>query len=302
MLEINTDMMNLGKEIINKIDFLDIHYHVNPDLYKRRGSALSIGKIYKEFNGGVILKSHLGSTVQAAEICRAEGLDVYPSLVLNKIAGGLNCRTILQSLSECSAFENFALLVHLPTIVCSEHQSPLKRDFSNKIAKQYSTEIERLVIDSKLRSEVTEILKMSKDFPIVISTGHATKAEIMLIIEECYKLDIKKLMLNQPANPITGLKFIDLVDLLSEHKFLWVEQTALTYLLNYQTWDDFASVLQHLPRVLYSSDLGQISQPNIYNWRALSNQWFKQANLSEIRIREISLTNPLKLMQVINKY
>ena len=148
-----------------------------------------------------------------------------------------------------------------------------------------------------MRKEISDILKMSNDFPIVISTGHATKAEIMLIIEECYKLNIKKLMLNQPANPITGLQFEDLKHLCNEHKFLWIEQTALTYLLQYQTWNDFASVLRYLPRVLYSSDLGQTSQPDIYQWRILTNKWFEEAGLSKARIKEISLNNPLQLIQ-----
>ena len=284
------------------MDFLDVHYHTNPDLYKRRGSAIETGRIYKELNGAVILKSHLGSTVQSSVICQAEGLPVYSSIVLNKIAGGLNYKTVLRALSESDTFGEFSLLVHLPTITNTNHKSHLKRDFSNEIAAQYAEEAEPIVINKKLRKEVSDILKMSNDFPIVISTGHATKAEIMLIIEECYKLNIKKLMLNQPANPITGLKFEDLKYLCDAHKFLWVEQTALTYLLKYQTWDDFESVLQYLPRVLYSSDLGQTSQPDIYQWRALTDKWFEEAGLSKVRIKEISLDNPLQLIRTQGNY
>ena len=284
------------------MDFLDIHYHANPDLYIRRGSALAMGKIYKELNGAVILKSHLGSTVQTAVLCQAEGLPVYPSIVLNKIAGGLNYRAVLQALSEGDTFREFSLLVHLPTITHNNHKSQLKRNFCNEFAANYAGEIEPIVVDNKLRKEFIDILKMSNDFPIVVTTGHSSKEEIMLIIEQCYKLNIKKLMLNQPANPITGLKFEDLKDLCNEHKFLWIEQTALTYLLKYQTWEDFVSVLKYLPRVLYSSDLGQTSQPDIYQWRSLSNKWFKDADLSEKRIKEISINNQLQLIKTQGSY
>ncbi len=280
------------------MDFLDIHYHASPDLYQRRYSAFAAAKIYQQCNGAVILKSHLGSTVQAATLCQQEGLPVYPSVVLNKIAGGLNYKTILQALSESRQLNDFRLLVHLPTITETKHKSSLKRAFSNAFCEQYALEVEPIVIDGKLRPELIDILKMSNDFPIVISTGHANKAEIMLLLEACVKLNVKRLMLNQPASPITGLKFEDLQILALEHEFLWIEQTALTYLLNYQSWDDFTAVLQHLPRVMYSSDLGQISQPDVYEWISTTKNWFEQIGLSKTRIKEISINNPLYFIRV----
>lgn len=280
------------------VDFIDIHYHADPDFYLRRYNAIAAGKIYRNLQGAVVLKSHLGSTAVTATLCQSEGLPVYSSLVLNKIAGGIDYRVVMRTLSERSASNDLLLLVHLPTIVKTTHTSKLKRKYANEFIADYANEVEPVTIDGKsLRPEVIDILKMSNDFPIVISTGHANQHELELIIEACDKLGIKKLLLNQPASPITGLKLKQLQAMSNMYHFIWTEQTSLTYLLGYQEWDDFMSVLTSLPRVIYSSDLGQIEQLDINEWLSISKEWFNKMKISQTKIREIMLDNPLKLLQ-----
>ncbi|WGI26164.1 hypothetical protein QEN58_03660 [Halomonas alkaliantarctica] len=58
----------------------------------------------------------------------------------------------------------------------------------------------------------------------------------------------------------------------------------MTYLLGYQAWEDFLMVLKSVPRVLYSSDLGQPTQPDIEQWLGQSEKWFELMNLSSNRI------------------
>lgn len=68
-----------------------------------------------------------------------------------------------------------------------------------------------------------------------------------------------------------------------------IEQTALTYLLGYQSWDDFAATLKKVPNLIYSSDLGQLSQMDIGAWWTTSCQWFAQASINAERIDAICL-------------
>jgi hypothetical protein len=130
----------------------------------------------------------------------------------------------------------------------------------------------------------------------VISTGHADGHEVRLLVEEAVRLDVR-LMLNQPANPMTGLTCSDLLDIASAQQ-VWTEQTALTYLLGYQDWDDFSAVLARVPRVVYSSDLGQTSQLDIAQWHTTSREWFTKAGLDEARITEIVRDAPLRMLSV----
>ncbi|AJC48737.1 hypothetical protein IB642_00175 [Allofrancisella guangzhouensis] len=280
------------------VNFIDIHYHASPDLFLRRENPISAGKKYQELGGAVVLKSHLGSTVQAAEIARAQGLPVLPSVVLNDIAGGLSRKTVLHALSEYTCFDKLRILVHLPTLKKTQHESKLIRSYSNQWAEKYASKPSSICIDNTLKDEVIDILKMSKDYPIVVTSGHASKDEVLLLLEECAKLNIDRFMLNQPANPMTGLTVKELSVLSDQYEFLWIEQCALTYALKYQSWDDMEKVLKNVPRVIYSSDFGQKSQPSIADWYLKSKEWFESMKLSKKRIKDITLNNPLEMLKV----
>ncbi|EGH18815.1 hypothetical protein Pgy4_38231, partial [Pseudomonas savastanoi pv. glycinea str. race 4] len=49
-----------------------------------------------------------------------------------------------------------------------------------------------------------------------ISTGHADADEVRMLIEEALRIGVPRLMLNQPANPLTGLKAAELAVIGSE--------------------------------------------------------------------------------------
>lgn len=280
---------------IDTYQFIDIHYHVNPDLYTRRYNAIQAGELYKKYKGAVVLKSHLGSTVQSAVIAQDLGLPVFPSVVLNNINGGASIKVIQHALAEYKSNFKLRLLVHLPTITSNiSHQPKVKRDLYNN----YSTNAklpEIISYNSRLKDNIKDIIKFAKDYPIVISTGHSSYNEVMLLLELCDTLGLDRIMLNQPDNPMVGFDYNQLKEINS--KTIWIEQTALTYKLGYQCWNNFSSVLMDLSNVIYSSDYGQLSQPNICDWITESNQWFNQIGLKEKRRKDIQLNNIINLLK-----
>ena len=283
---------------IGEIGFLDIHYHSNPDLYHRRYTALEAGQFYRESGGGVVLKSHLGSTACAAHIAQANGYPVWGSVVLNDIAGGISYKSVLRALANSKPDEGMRLLVHFPTITGRAHQSRLERQ---GVYPKYQTDLcQPLTVSDEqgyLRQSVWDIIKMAKDFPITLSTGHANQAEVFELVNACLKIGVDRLLLNQPANPMTGLSYTDLKQLTQE-PLVWIEQTALTYLLGYQSFGDFQNVIKHLPQVIYSSDLGQTSQMMVAEWCQRTTHWFDRMNLSKRRRNEVCHKNPIKLLSL----
>lgn len=286
------------KSYFDQLDFIDIHYHANPDLYKRRYGVREVGKQYQKLNGAVVLKSHLGSTAIQATIAQQDGLPVFPSIVMNKISGGIHYQLIIQALAEYKPTIPSRLIVHFPTITGRKHISNLSRKMAcpqwNDILCQPETIFDQ---DGRLRSQLTDIFKLAHDYPVVLSTGHASREEIYALIEACDKWSIQHLLLNQPANPLTGLNATELCEI-SKNPFVWVEQTALTYFLSYQTENDFKAVLKDVPRAIYSSDLGQTSQIGISDWVKKSNQWFSKFNVSPERRKELCLVNPSQLLKI----
>ncbi len=277
---------------------IDIHYHANPDLYLRRWDAFEAGKKYQALNGAVILKSHLGATSIQASLAQKAGLPVLPSLVLNHIAGGIDYKVVISALSEYQPVIAAKIIVHFPTITGRTIKSRLSRQLIHPHLKDHTMSSET-IFDShnRLKDKVIDILKMGNDYPVVLSTGHASKEEIYELTNACIQYNVKSLLLNQPANPLTGLNANELLEL-SRNEFIWIEQTALTYLLKHQTKEDFLQVLTSIPRVLYSSDLGQTDQLDVNNWIDFSEQFFTDASISLQRKRELFCDNAIKLLAI----
>ena len=103
------------------------------------------------------------------------------------------------------------------------------------------------------------------------------------------------MMLNQPANPITGMD-ANALKQLGKYDWLYVEQTALTVLLGYQDLDDFYDVLNNVNNSIYSSDLGQNSQMLPDAWQSQSIEWFNEAGLSPQDIKKLTLIKPLSMI------
>ena len=279
-------------------DFIDVHYHVAPDLYRRRHNALAAGQIYKKLGGAVVLKSHLGSTASLATAMQQAELPVFPSLVLNQIAGGIHYKTVLQALAEYQPVIPSKMIVHFPTITGRQHRSKLSRKLVYPAYEKLLMQPETVFDDeNRLRQEVLDVIKLSIDYPIVLSTGHASADEVYALVEACDKLGAPALMLNQPANPLTNLS-ADALMQFAKHPFVWVEQTALTFLLTYQDSTDFYKVLKNVSNVIYSSDLGQTQQIDLHDWLEKTKAWFSSAQLSTERREEICLKNPRCLLKI----
>ncbi|WP_248797771.1 DUF6282 family protein [Pseudomonas sp. MWU13-2105] len=275
--------------------FIDVHYHAGPDAYLRRHSALQAGSHYAAQEGWVVLKNHLGCTAAQAWEAREQGLPVSGSIVLNEIAGGLDWRVVERSLCQHGALD-LRFIVHLPTVTGRSHTSRLARTLSHPILSERPVQPLTVSDDSgQLSAATLDLLRMSRDYPVVISSGHANRQEVLRLVDAAERLQVPRLMLNQPANPLTGMSAADL-RALGDLPWLYIEQTALTYLLGYQDEEDFAQVLRDLPRVVYSSDLGQTSQPDIRQWRDLSRQWFQAFALGPERIAAISHAWPLQML------
>lgn len=277
-------------------NFIDVHYHANPDLYERRYSALEIGQRYQEKNAAVVLKSHIGSTALQATLLQSQGYPVLGSVVLNDIAGGIDYKVVLRCLMEYRPIIEARFIVHLPTTVGRKHQSRLSRQLCKP---EYAAWTQKPLTvfneNHKLKQEVLELIRMSENEPIVLSTGHASKEETYELVEETAKYPHCRLMLNQPSNPLTGFDATSLADF-SGQSHVYIEQTALTYLLGYQSADDFKQVVTTLPRVLYSSDLGQVSQMDFDEYVSESGRWFKAFQLTPEQKEMIWKTNPMNML------
>ncbi|OPB29454.1 DUF6282 family protein [Bartonella sp. WD12.1] len=283
-----------------RLKFLDIHYHARPDLFDRAYSAYEVAQIYAQHRGGVVLKNHLGSTAALATVLQDQGLPVFGSIVLNNASGGLSLLAVRNALAHYQFDLKPKLLVHLPTIVPTHHQSRLKRNFSNDYAAFFAQQPTAITCErGRLRTEVYELITFAADNEIVLSSGHASKDATLRLLDAVAQKGNCTLLLNQPANPMTGFSAAQL-QALGKHDWLYIEQCALTFYLGYQTKEDMLSVLSKVNNVIYSSDLGQLGGIDISTWLIDSANWFQEAKLSPIDIQAVTLDNPLKMLSPVS--
>jgi hypothetical protein len=276
--------------------FIDLHYHANPDAFIRRHGAVDAGRQYAAAQGWVVLKNHLGCTAAQAWEARSQGFPVSGSLVLNEIAGGVDVRVVERSLCV-RGDEPGRFIVHLPTVTGRKHTSSLVRNVSHALLQHKPIKPLRVTTqEGRLTPQVLDLLRMARDYPLVISTGHADAHEVRALVDASVRLGVR-LMLNQPANPLTGLNAAELMEIAAAPD-VYIEQTALTYLLGYQSEDDFREVLASVPNVVYSSDLGQTSQMDVTDWFAQSQRWFDAFALDALRREEVMLLNPQKMLAI----
>ncbi len=281
---------------LSDFHFIDVHYHSNPDLYQRRYDAMTVGQHYKKHQGAVVLKSHLGATSVQASLAQAQGLPVLASVVLNDIAGGLDYKVVVRALMEYQPIIQARLIVHLPTITGRKYHSKLKRQLRHEQFAGFSQKPLTVFDDHhRLKPEVKELIRLSANEPVVLSTGHASKEETYALLEESSRYAGCRLMLNQPANPLTGLKAPELAQIAGQPN-VFIEQTALTYLLGHQTEQDFSQVLLTVPRVVYSSDLGQTSQMDIDDFFCSSKQYFERFAIPAQRVLDICKNHPVEML------
>jgi len=279
-----------------RLKFVDVHYHASPDSYLRRYTAYEAGLRYDSVKGAVVIKNHLGSVTALSTTLQKLNLPVFGSIVLNQFVG-LDLDVVKQALSQYQFHMMPRLLVHLPTIVPTKHKSLLKRSFSNIYSQELSQNQISITDDSgKLLPEIIKLIYFAQENNILLSSGHSSKKQTMMLIEAVEKIGGCRLMLNQPANPSTGFSASDLIAL-GSHDWLFIEQCALTVYLKYQTESDMYDVLSNVNNVVYSSDLGQPDKPDINEWLGDSKMWFKDAGLPINRIQEITLINPLKMLE-----
>lgn len=275
--------------------FIDIHYHAGVDLYRRRYSTQEAGQRYAEYEGWVVVKSHLGSTAPQAWEARQQGLPVSGSVTLNHINGGLDVRAIEQSVYQHGEDSPTRLVVYLPTLV-DARVSRLQRDHFHSRLNEASLGRLRITDDSgHLRPVVWDILRAARDLPVVLATGHANRHEIQEVVEAALKVGLDRLLLTHATHPMCGLTAKDLVSL-AELSEVYVEMTALTRVLGYHDEQSFTEMIRSHPRIIYSSDLGQPNQPDIDEWLDISRSWFAEADLNAQDIENLTLRTPRELL------
>ena len=189
----------LAKEMLK--GSIDLHIHSGPDVFPRKLNDIEVAEQAKAAGmRAVLLKSHLESTAGRAAIASlVTKFSVYGGLALNHSAGGLNPAAVRV------AAQMGAKQIWMPTIHAEHYLKVVDNvPMFAKYLKPGTPGISVLGGDGKLKDEVLEIIDIIAEEDIILSTGHISVEEAMVLIEQAKKGGVKKILVTHPTSPMEG--------------------------------------------------------------------------------------------------
>lgn len=188
-----------------------MHVHAAPDLVPRRQNDLELAREAREHGmGGLLLKSHSGSTVERAWLVQqvvGRDFHIYGGLCLNDTVGGLNPSAVE------TAIRLGAKEIWFPTQSALHHRSFFGDSQGITVFDERG----------RLRAEVLDILQLVARAGIILGTGHLSPQEILAVAREARRVGVEKILVTHPETQLTWLD-TDFQRLLMEEAHVFFER------------------------------------------------------------------------------
>jgi hypothetical protein len=174
---------------------IDLHTHAYPEFslkIRERVNDIKWAELARAAGlRAIVMKSHVFPTAERAHLIRkvVPGIGVYGGIALNLSVGGLN------PLAVDFAAEVGAKMIWMPT--WSSKNDLSKSQFFLSRMKKYVKAIEaavpgpevgvEIIEGGKLKPVVKDIIDIAKNHGMVISSGHLSVQESLVLVEACQK-------------------------------------------------------------------------------------------------------------------
>ncbi|MCG3774505.1 MAG: hypothetical protein JW395_1328 [Nitrospira sp.] len=243
----------------------DVHVHQGPSLFKRHYFVDVVKDAQEKGLRSVVLKSHQMLTTDRAmwAMERVEGIEVFGSIVLNLVHGGLN------PFAVDHALRMGAKVVWMPTIdtVMQKRCFGQLGGYGSKQSialPDFYGDAEPITLTSdsgELTPGLIECLKLIKQYDAILAVGHVTPEETLKLVREASKAGLTKIVVDHPYLPFT-----DLADIERQQELVSLGAT-LNYAYSMITPKWYSVSVDELVRnmkiigpenIVLSSDLGQL--------------------------------------------
>lgn len=180
----------------------DMHVHTNPDLRLRAYNDLELADAAVRVGArAIVIKSHLGFTVNRANIANAyvkkvhgdkTNFTMYGGVVMNKVIGGVNPEAVEKGLKLG------AKVIWLPTQSARRHLEKMGRNPDDGI---------QLVRDGKVIPELESVFGLIKDYDAVLATAHVSPEEAFVVVEAARKAGVEKIVITHPDGGSAGTRW-----------------------------------------------------------------------------------------------
>lgn len=284
--------MSTGK--IDLVGAIDMHVHTNPDLRLRAYDDFQLTEAGIHAGArGIVIKTHLGSTVERAYLCNRYNERVYGgnndftmfgSITLNHAVGGLNTTAV------DAALKLGGKVVWLPTQSAKNHLA--------KFGKDPSTGVE-LVSNGKVVPKLIDIFKLINEHDAVLGTAHVSPEEAFVVVEAARAAGVKKIVVTHPEWWVVGMSVEDQIRIVKDYDVILERCYAQNMNGSYKSnLPDNVDIIKEVGyrNVMVATDGGQTENPNWELALAEYIQYLTDHGIPQEEIYHMTRTIPSQLL------
>ncbi len=276
----------------------EMHLHFGPEAWMtRRFDALETALHLRENEfAGFVLKNRTYCTQPLAMLVQrlVPEIRVFGCLVLDGEVGGLNYHAVK------AAAEIGTKVLYMPVFYSGNSMPVVKRLFSVKIGGE---PISVLDASGHLVPVIDDILRVVKDYDMVLCTGHISPREVKVLADRCTGVGLNKVVLTHPMAEFVCEEFLspgELVEL--AHAGFTMEHCAQTVSPTGEHRDPAMFVeairAQGAENCILTTDFGGTPHPTIAEGLRMFMSSLLKRGITEHEIELMVKTNPRRLLGV----
>jgi hypothetical protein len=273
----------MGEQILKGA--IDLHFHAGPDVRERKLTYLEAALQARDAGmKAILIKSHSTITADIASLLQplVKDILVFGGIALNYPLGGLNPAAVE------TALKLGAKQIWMPTL---------------HAANQYRFEKKRggiSILNRKgnLTKEGMEILEILRKHDVILSTGHLSQDESILLVEEAKKRGIKKILVTHPDHFFIQMPVKVQKELAK--KGIFFDRCFPTRRTSPLTMEQMAKRIREVgvASSILTSDFGQPENPFPIEGLRSYIQQFIQLGFSAREIDQMVRINPSRLLNL----
>lgn len=264
----------------------DLHVHTGPDVVLRKLNDLEMARRASAAGmRGFAVKSHVGSTAGRVSILRElfPELEIFSGITLNRQVGGINPAAV-----EASA-KMGAKLLWFPTM-----DARLYRKETG--APDWQSGLSALKGTGEVSEETLAVLRMAKEYDMVVGTGHLGRREAQKLVEAGREIGVRHMVLTHVTLPVCQmdveqLRYCVSLGAVLEYSYCHILSGKCT--AEYAARQIQAVGAEH---VILSTDLGQANNPGPVEGLDAFCSLLLEHGISEKELDQMTKHNPCSLL------
>jgi hypothetical protein len=235
----------------------------------------------------MVIMNHFDPTAGLAYLARkhAPGLEVFGGIVLNRLVGGINPAAVEHFIRVAGGYGK---IIYMPTL-----------DSENEIRHSKSSRpFVRISKDGRLLPEVLEMLALIARHRLVLSTGHSSPEEVLLLTQAARERGVEGILATNPMFPSVSMS----VEQMKEAARLGAYIEFIYYVVGMPgssvTMKDYADAIKTIgpEHCILSTCGGQEWMPiHTFAWSELF-RGMRENGLMEEEIGLMARVNPARLL------